>query len=270
MEQLLEQVEKDINKYGNVRPATLKKLEKVLKEHQVLEGKGIVSNVKNYFHKALTSRPGVVDRLIKQYGDRRIMQVTILRKPVQGGVQKLLNLITLGGFNRAKNEMKYDEVYHLYVNMTLDNGQTIGIEKNQRVNVAAAGFPTAGLEASNMLKINCNVVLKDMIEKAEQAGGDTFYRYNAVTANCQRFISVLMNSSGITGTDNFVMQDATQLIKNSGLRRVAGAITDVAALGERAILGHGRVQPECICTCKPRAERRQKRPRKRKNNKKIK
>jgi len=65
MEQLLEQVEKDINKYGNVRPATLKKLEKVLKEHQVLEGKGIVSNVKNYFHKALTSRPGVVDRLIK-------------------------------------------------------------------------------------------------------------------------------------------------------------------------------------------------------------
>ena len=129
MERLLEQVEKDINKYGNVRPATLKKLEKVLKEHQNLEGKGIVSSVKNYFHKALTSRPGVVDRLIKQYGDRRVMQVTILRKPVQGGVQKLLNLITLGGFNRAKNEMKYDEVYHLYVNMILDNGQTIGTEK---------------------------------------------------------------------------------------------------------------------------------------------
>jgi hypothetical protein len=88
-----------------------------------------VSNVKNYFHKALTSRPGVVDRLIKQYGDRRIMQVTILRKPVQACVQKLLNLIILGGFNRAKSEMKYDDVYRLYVNMTLDNGQTICIEK---------------------------------------------------------------------------------------------------------------------------------------------
>ncbi len=91
-----------------------------------------------------------------------------------------------------------------------------------------------------------------MIEKAEQAGGDTFYRYNAVTANCQRFISVFMNSSGITGTDTFVMQDATQLIENTRLKRVAGAVTDVAALGERAILGHGRVQPECICTCKPK------------------
>jgi hypothetical protein len=66
------------------------------------------------------------------------------------------------------------------------------------------------------------------------------------------------------------MQDATQLIKNTGLRRVAGAITDVAALGERAVYGHGRVQPECICTCKPRAERQQKKPIKRKNNKKIK
>ena len=140
MEQLLQQVERDINKYGNVRPATLKKLEKVMKEHQVLEGKGIVSSVKNYFHKALTSRPGVVDRLIKQYGDRRVMQVTILRKPVQGGVQKLLNLITLGGFNRAKNEMKYDEVYHLYVNMTLDNGQTIGIEKKSKRKCSGGRF----------------------------------------------------------------------------------------------------------------------------------
>jgi hypothetical protein len=79
-----------INKYGNVRPATLKKLEKVLKEHQVLEEKGIVSNVKNYFHKALTIRPGVVDRLIKQHGDKRVIQVTILRKPVQGGVPKII------------------------------------------------------------------------------------------------------------------------------------------------------------------------------------
>ncbi len=60
------------------------------------------------------------------------------------------------------------------------------------------------------------------------------------------------------------MQDATQLIKNSGLRRVAGAITDVAALGERATLGYGR--NDLVCTCgKPK-----KKPRKRKNNKKIK
>jgi len=32
MERLLEQVEKDINKYGNVRPATFKKLEKFMKK----------------------------------------------------------------------------------------------------------------------------------------------------------------------------------------------------------------------------------------------
>ena len=34
MEKLLEQVEKDINKYGNVRPATLKKLDKFIKNSQ--------------------------------------------------------------------------------------------------------------------------------------------------------------------------------------------------------------------------------------------
>ena len=73
-----------------------------------------------------------------------------------------------------------------------------------------------------------------MFEKAEQSG-ESFYCYNAVTANCQRFISVLMQAGGITGTDIFVMQDATQLIKNSGLRRVAAGITDAAALAERSV-----------------------------------
>ena len=102
-----------------------------------------------------------------------------------------------------------------------------------------------------------------MIERAEQAGGDSFYRYNAVTANCQRFVSVLLNSSGITGADAFVMQDATQLIKNSGLRRVAGAITDAAALGERAILGHGRNDLVCTCNQKKKLKRK---PRKTKIN----
>ncbi len=251
MEQLLEQVEKDINKYGNVRPATLKKLNKFIKNNQKLEGKGIVSNVKKYIHTALTSRPGVIDRLIKQYGDKKILQVTILRKPVERGIQKLLNLITMGGFNKAKKEMNYDEVYHLFVNMHLENGQIVGVEKNQRVNVNLSGFPTSGIDPSNILKINCNVLLKEMFEKAEQSG-ESFYRYNAVTANCQRFISVLMQAGGITGTDNFVMQDATQLIKNSGLRRVAGVITDAAALGERAVKGHGRAK----CTCKPKPRKR--------------
>ena len=104
MDRLLEQVESDINKYGNVKPATLRKLEKLLKEHQVLEGKGIVSNVKNYFHNALTSRPGVIDKLIKQHGDKKVLQVVILRKPANTGVQKLLNLITLGGIIKQKKK----------------------------------------------------------------------------------------------------------------------------------------------------------------------
>ena len=61
-----------------------------------------------------------------------------------------------------------------------------------------------------------------------------------------------MQAGGITGTDIFVMQDATQLTKNLGLRRVAGVITDAAALGERAVKGHGRAK----CTCKPKPRKR--------------
>ena len=75
MDKLLDEVERDINKYGNVSDKTLKKLDKFIKNNQKLEGKGIVSNVKKYIHTALNSRPGVIDRLIKQYGDKKILQV---------------------------------------------------------------------------------------------------------------------------------------------------------------------------------------------------
>ena len=70
----------------------------------------------------------------------------------------------------------------------------------------------------NMLKLNCNVLLKDMFEKAEQSG-ESFYRYNAVTANCQRFISVLgllMQAGGITGTDNFCYAGCHTINKKFG------------------------------------------------------
>ena len=52
----------------------------------------------------------------------------------------------------------------------------------------------------------------------------------------------MMNAAGIEGAKDFVMQDASKLINSAGLSKTAKVVTDIAALAERAVKGHGRAR----------------------------
>jgi len=55
--------------------------------------------------------------------------ITILRKPIQSAEKKCINFVSGGQLERAQKELKYDDIFHLYVNFTLKNGKGVGIEK---------------------------------------------------------------------------------------------------------------------------------------------
>lgn len=260
---VLNAIERDLETHGTITTRTKNRMTKLLKDcncdpdaqneqtEPVLEGKGMLSDaiasvktkVNNYVDNALNTRPGQVDRLLKLHGDAKISKITILRKPIQSGVKKFINLVTRGSFEAAQKEMGYDEIFHLYVNFTLDNGKTVGIEKNARVNTKLNGFPLTGITPANMIEISGkNIPLRQFIEAGEKSQGVNFYRYNATSYNCQQFINSMMNANGITGTKEFTMQNASKLINSSGLSKGAKIVTDIAALGERAVLGHGRAR----------------------------
>lgn len=265
---ILKAVERDLAKHGTVTTRTKNRMKKLLQECNcppepatpepipeptpapVLEGTGIISDtidkvkskVNNYVDRALNTRPGQVDKLLKLHGDTPVQMVTILRKPIQSMVKKFINLVSGGQLARAQKEMNYDDIYHLFVNFTLSTGKVVGIEKNARVNTNLNGFPTKGLETSNILQLSGkNIPLRQFIEGGEKAHGDNFYRYNSSSYNCQAFVNGMMNAVGITGAKDFVMQDASKLINSAGLSKGAKVVTDIAALAERAVLGHGRM-----------------------------
>lgn len=255
---ILKAVERDLAKHGTVTTRTKNRMKKLLKDcecHQthepvVLEGTGMISDivdkvkskVTNYVDNALNTRPGQVDKLLKLHGDTPVQMITILRKPIQSMVKKFINFVSGGQLERAQKELKYDDIYHLYVNFTLSNGKVVGIEKNARVNTNLNGFPTKGLATSNMLQLSGkNIPLRQFIESAEKKHGANFYRYNASSYNCQQFVNAMMDAGGIEGAREFVMQDASKLINSAGLSKGAKVVTDLAALAERAVLGHGRM-----------------------------
>ena len=161
---ILKAVERDLAKHGTVTTRTKNRMKKLLKDcecHQtqepvVLEGTGTISDivrkvksmVTNYVDNALNTRPGQVDKLLKLHGDTPVQMITILRKPIQSMVKKFINFVSGGQLERAQKELKYDDIYHLYVNFTLSNGKVVGIEKNARINTNLNGFPTKGLATS--------------------------------------------------------------------------------------------------------------------------
>ena len=87
-----------------------------------------------------------------------------------------------------------------------------------------------------------NIPLRQFIESAEKKHGPNFYRYNASSYNCQQFVNAMMEAGGIECAKDFVMQDASKLINSAGLSKTAKVVTDIAALAERAVLGHGRAR----------------------------
>jgi hypothetical protein len=198
------------------------------------------------FKKKLTRRPSAVNKLLKKYGDEKVMKVEACRLPIDSMTKRLLNVVSLGAFNKAIKELNYDEVFHLYLKITIPSG-TFYIEKNQRLNLGKMGKPYH--KKSN--KIECRAIklsgkksLKDMFSHLEAALGEWAYRYNAVKYNCQNFVSTLLDSLGeprkTQKIKSFVNANSGEnLIKSPLLRKIAQTVTDAASLGQQAVLGNG-------------------------------
>jgi hypothetical protein len=83
--------------------------------------------------KALTKKPKDVDDILKKYGNNTVVEFNVCRSPIDSMTRVLLNTITLGNFSKEQKKYNYDEVYHLFAILKLDNGIYLKTERNQRV-----------------------------------------------------------------------------------------------------------------------------------------
>jgi hypothetical protein len=66
-------------------------------------------------------------------------------------------------------------------------------------------------------------------------GSSKFYFYQASSTNCQRFINDILQSNGLSTSENnfFVSQDNESLLSNlSSYRKFLNSITDLASVGD--------------------------------------
>jgi hypothetical protein len=249
----------------------------VLKQKQLLhdiEQFGFFDKIKSFFSPS-NSMPSKVSSILTKIGSSKVTKITVCRTPVQKALQQVLNVVSLGQFNKNVKKYNYDELFHLYIivdyidqfesqasciggkcsakaeQILASNVKSVKIEKNAVVEINP-------IDARNLSSAECIVVvpipsdltINDLIFRAEKFHKARYYRtvlekegfwlYDAANNNCQIFIYSILTSNGLMNPirEKFIMQHAADILKDKyGVTKpFARFVTDLGAVAEKTIM----------------------------------
>lgn len=179
-----------------------------------------VKNIANRFKPKLDFSNQSKATLAK-YGDWKITKIFIQRQPIVGVLDKLINVMTFGAFQKAKKEFGYDKLFHLQLGVYVNKGKAttkILLEKNEVVDITVSKdwAPNKDQEYFEVRLPDKEYTLNDMVNLTRQQQGDKrFFEYDPFYNNCQFFVSYLLSSMHRYQQDarTFLFQDLTEFNK---------------------------------------------------------
>ena len=183
--------------------------------------------VRKVYKTYLRKRPKSIDDMLKQYGNAQIREIEICRTPLSNIAGMAITLGSMGRLTELQKKGLYDKLFHLSMDIHLDNGVVLGIEKNQRPKISFGGFKKKDdteCKAVNGLDIK----LSDLIEKGEK-NNKNFWRYT-FRDNCQKFINDMITKNNIHHLSKFIVQDIDQILLDKDVRKGSKYVIDAATL----------------------------------------
>ena len=171
---------------------------------------------------------------LRQYGDLKVKRLTIYRTPIMKVLDKVLNLISLGQYQRLKKEHGFDELFHLALIADVGN-KTLVIEKNEVINVNTSYKTSDKTEKMDVDLRGKNFTINQMFEIGRKQQGDKkWFLYDPWTNNCQFFIKFCLEAVGLYNLKekNFLFQDISELQAklNPITKAIAKGITTTGAI----------------------------------------
>ena len=180
----------------------------------------------------LLQYPLNASRVLEKVGNVHIKTITIKRSPVPKLLTGALSVFSVGKFGKRMYK-HYDELFHLYCELTLVNGKKVLVEKNERINVELTTRNSEKTETEAIKNIPPNLTLEVMLSKTRKSMGDSlFFEYDSATNNCQDFLLRFLKVNNIGSEDDytFIKQDIERLFKKlSYLQKFARSVTDLGA-----------------------------------------
>jgi len=185
----------------------------------------------------LNQRPKAINDYLKLHGNKKLRRIIVSRKPVSAKIQYIADLVTFGGWTQNMKKLNYDDVYHLFMIVELDDGTLFKLEKNSRVDITLHDNKLG----DTMKSIdNINNTLNDMFEISEKEYGlERIYRYDPFKTNCQMLLVDLISAINKITPElrEYIMQTASMLIESDILKYIAKMATDSTALIRHTVEG---------------------------------
>ena len=172
--------------------------------------------------------PQNVKNALNKIGNNKITSARLGRTPVQAIIQGALKTVA---------NVPYDNLFYLFIELTLDNGQKWVLEKIERINLVKEDrSKKQGAEFTSTFPVNKTV--DELFQNTKNRMGDRFLPYQSASNNCQVFIIGVLDGNGLNNAErtSFVKQDTKAIFeKNPALRKFANTLTDIGGYGNALI-----------------------------------
>ena len=178
-----------------------------------------------------------IQKFLSEYGDKKIVDIYVYRKPIQKILNYYLNLASSLQIIKNLKESNYDDIFHLFMIVKCDNGEYVLIEKNDILNINLINIDAIN-NAENVEKIKINYMsyvlsLNDLLNNTlKNIGEYEFFNYNSLNLNCQKFILDILRSNKLYNEKdkNFIYQNPYKIYNKTGLLSyINKKITDLSA-----------------------------------------
>ena len=185
-------------------------------------------------------------RTLKNYGEFKILSLEAVRTPILKILDRIINIISFGKFNKLKEKYSFDDLFHLQLIAHVQAGPVIKkivIEKNENINISSSTSTKSTSQIQN-IPVNKDLNLNQLLENTQKSiGSAKFFLYDGLKNNCQDFIIAILKANGLmTGqAESFIKQDITKLAEGlpPHVKKAMGITTQLGAQIQHAI-GAGR------------------------------
>jgi hypothetical protein len=172
--------------------------------------------------------PQNVKQALNKIGDMQIVSARLGRTPIQKVIQESLKIIA---------SVPYDTLFHLFIELTLENGEKWVLEKVERITLVKEDrSKISGAEFTSSFPVNLSV--NELFQNTKNYMGDKFLPYQSANNNCQVFIMGVLDGNDLNTSERttFVKQDTKSIFENNpALRKFANSLTDIGGYGNALI-----------------------------------
>jgi hypothetical protein len=173
--------------------------------------------------------------LLSKIGNEIITGFTIGRTALIGAIK------TIGEYV-INDKINYDNYYHLFLIISLNNGQLLRVEKNHIIELSLiSSFPNAELQM--IYYIPSGLTVDELLNNTKNYMGGKYFLYQAFGNNCQDFVLSVLRANNININKHdidFIKQDVKNSLKNNTfLRKASNTGTDLARVADVALYGAG-------------------------------